>query len=182
MTKKESQNNTKLMIVLIVSVLILIAVVAFGTYAFFTGTLTDRNPVDSQSNLKSANIEFSMEDGAITGNNLVPGDAVEKKFTVKNKGTGAISYNILWTSAVNEFVNKNDLIVTLNDGTNDIITESDNVIFPSTTTTSQILKRGLTISAGATKEFTLTITYKNTDADQTADMGKNISAVLGLGD
>ena len=79
MTKKESQNNTKLMIVLIVSVLILIAVVAFGTYAFFTGTLTDRNPVDSQSNLKSANIEFSMEDGAITGHNLVPGDAVEKK-------------------------------------------------------------------------------------------------------
>jgi hypothetical protein len=182
MTKNESQNNTKLIITLIVSVLILIAVVAFGTYAFFTGRFTDRNPSDSNSSMVAGNIEFTMEDGSIIGNNLVPGDSVEKKFTVHNKGTGTVSYNILWTSAVNNFINQNDLIVTLKEGTTDVITESDQVIFPSTITTSQILKKGLKISAGETKEFTLTITYKNTNSDQTADMGKGISAVLGLGD
>lgn len=182
MTKNESEKNTKLIITLIISVLILIAVVAFGTYAFFTGTFTDRNPSDSNSSIVTGNIEFNMEDGAIVGNNLVPGDSIEKKFTVHNKGTGTISYNILWTSAVNNFINKNDLVVTLKEGTTDVIVESDNIIFPSTITTSQLLKKGLKIAAGETKEFTLTITYKNTNADQTADMGKSISAVLGLGD
>ncbi len=182
MTKNESQNNVKLIIILVVSVIILIAIIAFSTYAFFTGSLTNRDPDESNSSLTTANIEFTMGDGTIKGNNLVPGDSIVKKFTVHNKGTGTITYNILWNSAVNNFVNKNDLVITLNDGLNEIISESDNVIFPSTITSSQILKEGLKISAGETKEFTLTITYKNTDQDQSADMGKNISATLGLGD
>ena len=183
MTKNESQNNVKLIITLVVSVALLIAVVAFGTYAFFVGGITDnRDQNDPNTNLTTANIEFNMKDGSITGNNLVPGDSVVKKFTVENKGTGTITYNILWTSAVNNFVNKSDLIVTLNDGTTDVITESDNVIFPNTSTSSQTLKSGLKIASGETKEFTLTVTYKNTEEDQTGDMGKNISATLGLGD
>lgn len=183
MTKNEPENNVKLIITLVVSIAILIAVVAFGTYAFFVGRLEDnRNVTDPNTNLTTANIEFTMEDGDIVGNNLVPGDSVIKKFTVHNKGTGTISYNILWTSAVNNFVNKSDLVVTLSDGTNDVITESDGIVFPNTLASSQVLKSGLKIAAGETKEFTLTVTYKNTELDQTADMGKNISATLGLGD
>lgn len=184
MTKNDTENNTKLVIILIVSIVILIAVVAIGTYAFFTTRITDNrdNPTDPDTNLTTANIEFNMEDGTITGNNLVPGDSVVKKFTVHNKGTGTITYNLVWTTAVNNFINKNDLIITLNDGTTDVITESDNVIFPNTSTNPQVLKNGLTIDSGETKELTLTITYKNTEEDQTADIGKSFSAEINLGD
>ena len=40
------------------------------------------------------------------------------------------------------------------------------------------LKDNLSVNPGETQNFTLTITYRNTNEDQTGDMGKEISATI----
>ena len=87
---------------------------------------------------------------------------------------------MVWKSVVNNFINKQDLIVTLEEDGNNLILENQNQVLPDTTTSQSIIKDNLTIAPGATKSYTLTIIYQNTEQDQTADMGKSISAVIDM--
>jgi len=175
----KKENNKALILTLMVSIIVLIGIVIAGTYAFYTATVS-ANTVDP-TKLSTGTLESSIQDGTLTGGNLIPGDTVVKKFSVTNSGSIDLTFKLNWKSVTNTFVNQDDLIVTLMEETTEIISEADNQIFPSTTTTSTILKDNLKIASGETKNYTLTITYKNTNEDQTADMGKTISAVIELG-
>ncbi len=179
----QKENNRLLVITLIISIVILIGIVISGTYAFFTSTIK-MPETDFDTQITGAKIEFSLtdKDGVITGENLIPGDKVTKTFQVTNSGSGTITYRLVWDSVINNFVNQDDLIVTLSDGLNEEISEEDNVTLPATTTDDTDLITGLKINSGETKNFTLTITYKETDADQLDDRGKNFSAVLKISD
>lgn len=175
------EKNTKLIIGLVISIIILIIVISVGTYSFYTATLRTTN--DDQNTLQNstAKIEFVLSDGSLTGDNLIPGDTITKTFQVKNNGTIDGTFKIMWDSVNNTFVNKQDLIVTLADDEGTIIADTDNQVVPDSTTTATILKDNLKIGVGETKNYTLTITYRNTEEDQTADMGKSISATIKLG-
>lgn len=178
--KNENKNNTKLIIGLIISIIILIVIVAVGTYAYYTTALNTKNDDQNTIQNSTAKIEFQLTDGTLTGDNLIPGDVITKTFSVTNNGTIDGTFKIVWKSVTNEFINKQDLIVTLSDDTGEIISSSDNQVLPDSTTTSTVLKDNLKIGKGATKNYTLKITYRNTNADQTEDMGKSLSATIEL--
>ena len=182
MKEMEKENNIKLIITLVISIIILITVVVVGTYSYFVQNVNDtRNENKNPSTLNTAEIDFAFETGTLTGGNLIPGDVITKSFTVKNNGTGTIPYNLMWTAVTNNFVNQNDLVVTLEENGIEIISESDNITLPTNITTSTVLKDNLNVAAGSTNEYVLKITYKNTDENQIEDMGKNISATIDLG-
>lgn len=179
MKQKETESNAKLIVVLVVSILILVALVVAGTYSFYTVTVLSNNTANNKLTVNTSKIVFEIVDGTLTGDNLIPGDTITKTFQVKNTGTTDINFKLMWKNVVNNFVNKKDLIVTLTEDGTSIISSADNVTLPSTVA-SAVLKDNLTIASGATKSYVLTITYENTDEDQTADMGKNISAEIEL--
>ncbi len=176
----KEKNNTKLIITFAVSIVLLILIVAGGTYSFYTNKMETTNPDNNKTNVNTNKLEFQIVDGTLKGSNLIPGDTITKTFQIKNTGNVEGTFSLVWQSVVNNFINKQDLIVTLEEEENQIISESQNQVLPDTTTTQSIIKNDLKIAPGTTKNYTLTIIYKNTDLDQSADMGKNISAVIDM--
>lgn len=179
--EKQESNNKALVLILVCSIIVLIAVVAVGTYSFYSATIMNNDNNKKPTNVSTAKLEINLADDTITGDNLIPGDIVTKTFEVKNNGTVTTEFSLIWKSVNNTFVNQKDLIITLEENGTEVIKESDNITLPKTTSTSTVLKNGLSVKAGATNNYTLTITYKNTDQDQSADMGKSISATIELG-
>lgn len=176
--EKNKDNTKKLIVIFAFSVLILIGLVVAGTYAFFSNTVVDRR-VDFQTSIKTGKVtEFGLEDGAINGGNLIPGDTLTKSFGLTNRSSGTLNYKLVLKEITNTFVNKQDLIITLTRNGSTLISESDNYVLPNTTTGSVTLKDNLSVNPGETQNFTLTITYRNTNEDQTGDMGKEISATI----
>ncbi|MCI8394337.1 MAG: hypothetical protein HFH86_02510 [Bacilli bacterium] len=178
----ESKKERKwlLMITFSLSILILIGIVIGGTYSFYS-TAFEKGP-DLNHNITASSLEATLLDGEMTGENLIPGDVITKKFQIKNTGTGEVFFKLFWKSVTNNFINKNDLIITLEEGTNFLIHESDNQILPDTTTSATVLKDNMSIPGGTTKEYTLKIIYKNTEEQQIDDIGKSLSAVITIGD
>ncbi len=174
------EKNTKLIIGLVISIIILIIVIAVGTYSFYSANINTTNNDQNKLQNSTATLEFVLTDGTLTGDNLIPGDTITKTFQVKNNGTIDGTFKIVWSEVTNNFVNKQDLIVTLSDEEGEIISESDNQVLPDSTTTATLIKDKLNISAGATKNYTLKITYRNTEEDQSSDMGKSLSAKIKL--
>lgn len=178
---QEKRNSRTLIVSLVISIFALVGIVAVGTYSFFTATVnTTGDAGKNQSSINTANLKGTIKDGSMTGDNLIPGESITKTFSVENTGDIDINFKLVWKSVTNEFVNKNDLQVTLKEGTTEIIKASDKVILPNTQTTASDLKTGLVIRSGETKNYTLTITYLNTTSDQSADMGKSLQAVIGI--
>lgn len=176
---EKPESNAKIVGTLVLAIVILIAIVATGTYSFYAATVNQSNP-DNKVSKEAAKLDFEIVDGSLTGDNLIPGDTVTKTFSIKNKGNVEGNYSIVWKSVTNNFANKSDLIVTLVEDGTEIIRASDNKTLPATTTTPVTIKDNLTIPAGATKNYTLTITYKNTSNNQMEDMGKTFRAVIDM--
>lgn len=180
MKQNETENNKNLIIILVVSIIILIAIVATGTYSYYTTSISTSNDDRNKTSFSTTTIEFGLEDGTISGDNLLPGDVITKTFQVKNTGVSDVSFKLMWKSIVNDFVNKKDLVITLSEDGTEIISSSDQQTFPDTTP-SAVLKDNLTIKTGETKSYTLLITYQDTTENQIDDMGKSISGVIELG-
>lgn len=181
MKQKEIENNRNLIIILVISIIILISIVAVGTYSFYTTSLNTPNGNKEETKMSTTTIEFGLEDGTVTGDNLIPGDVITKTFQVKNTGSKDVTFKLMWKSVVNNFVNKQDLLVTLEEDGTEIISPSDNQIVPNTTNASTVIKDNLKINSGETKSYILVITYQDTTENQIDDMGKSISGVLELG-
>ena len=63
------------------------------------------------------------------------------------------------------------------DGTSSYLNDTEKA-FPSGDQTSQALSDEITLNVGETKNYTIEIEYKNTEDDQSTDMGKTISGKL----
>jgi len=176
----ENENAIKkawpLVLTLVLTIVFLIAIVSYGTYAYFfaaVGGTSDKKV----STINTAEISATLAEGTLTGGNLIPGESVSKTFKVKNTGKSTLTYNVFLRDIVNNFVNKADLVVTLKeDGT----TILSNYQFPNTSTTDIAIKTGLTIIKDQEKTYELIITYKNSASDQTADSGKTFSTKVGI--
>lgn len=177
---EKSEKNTRLVITLVFSIVILVVLVAIGTYSFYTATIKTNHEENKKTQATTAKLDFEIIDGTLKGSNLIPGDTITKTFQIKNNGTVEGTYAIIWKSAVNNFVNQKDLIVTLTEDGTEIVKSSDLQTFPRTTTTPVTIKDNLKIAPGKTKNYILTITYQNTEQDQSGDMGKSISAVIDM--
>jgi predicted ribosomally synthesized peptide with SipW-like signal peptide len=165
-------NKTKTL--LIVLVVTLISITLAGTYAYFTATVTKTNEVNKETTIRAkelSNLTLTGET-VLNNNNMIPGETSTKNISITNTNEFDFCTAIEIYNVTNTFVNQNDVTVALFDNT----TKIDEVVFPSTGSTATI--ENLTIPANTTKNYRVVLTYKNTDVDQSQDMGKTLTGTI----
>ena len=164
------KDITKVYIVVASSLMLLITIIYQGVYAYFEAEVIHvgvRNTSIATKNLS----DIQIIDGTTSSSDLmIPVESITQTFLVKNENDINLCFNLNWSEVTNTFVNTSDLHVSLSDGTNNIPLSLDT--FP---TASATLASGMKINASSTNNYTLTITYTNTDLNQIGDMGKKFS-------
>ena len=165
-------NKTKT--ILIVLVVTLISITLAGTYAYFTATVTKTNEVNKETTITAkelSNLTLTGET-VLNNNNMIPGETSTKNISITNTNEFELCTALEIYNVTNTFVNQSDVTVTLYENTNIL----DEVVFPSTGSTATI--KNLSIPANTTKNYRVVLTYKNTDSDQSQDMGKTLTGMI----
>ena len=155
------------------TLLILFTLMYEGSYAYFNAF------VSSEGEKKTTVTTNVYEDivisntSVVSSNNLLPGESVSTSFDITNPNNVSVCFDLLWNNVNNTFLSKNDLVVTLTKNGSEI--NLSNSIFPSAN--DEVLT-SLSIKANTTDTYKLTVTYKETDVDQSADMKKTFSGVI----
>ena len=161
-------------------VFLFLATVGFS-YAYFTSTLVNKD-VKNQI-VETGTLQLTYTDGAeIVMQNMKPGDTITKTVYVANTGTFDAVYNLVWQELTNEIENDEMLIegtctringtTEVEDGTCEGIT--------GTIISSSIIKGKTIVEPNIIHKYDLTITFKETSADQNYNQGKKFSGVLGV--
>lgn len=169
----------KRIITSMIAILLLIFALFGITYAYFTAKVKG-NTNDKSVDVSAGKLELVYGDGNgfIKVDKIQPGEVIKSKtFTVKNTGTGDIdSYEVILENVINELKYYNDLTYELEcnsdigtcNGTNDTFPTYDDVLLTNS------------IKVGETHSYTLTLTYHETNVDQSDDMNKNIEAKVNI--
>ena len=168
----------KTYIVIVSAILILFCLMYSVSYAYFSIKVNNdfNNGTSGNTTIGSDTVkDIIISDGTkVTSSNIIPGESVTSTFTVQNPNEVSLCFGLDWINVVNEFVNKSDIVVSLKDENGTVLLEDKE--FPTENNTTLI--EGLTIPANTTKTYTLTVTYKDTDKDQSVDMNKKFQATL----
>ena len=140
-------------------------------YAFFTATVIGNDTAKGDV-VETGSLSIVYTNGQeLRGEDILPGWSETKTFTVENTGTVEATYNINWENLTNTFVNKGDLVYTLTStNSGGTLTETQ---MPDSGEHVSILSN-IKIAPEVTQTYTLTVTYRNRDADQSSDMGKSL--------
>ena len=173
-------NKKQKIIVSVVGITIVLLALLGLTYAYFL-TRIQGNTNEKSISVTTADLKLVYDDGSdgvVGGENLLPSDTVyTKTFTVKNEGNANVEYGVYLIDVINTFERLDDVKYTLNcttDGTitcNEVTTETT---FPNGI--SQLITNE--IEPGKTHTYTFKFTYKDTNTDQSVDMGKVLQAKL----
>ena len=171
----------KRIITSMIAILLLICALFGITYAYFTATVKG-NTNDKSVDVSAGKLELVYKDGNgfIKVDKIQPGEVIKSKtFTVKNTGDGNIdSYEVILENVVNELKYYNDLTYELDCKSDNGTCNGSNDTFPiydgSIVTNS--------IKVNETHTYTLTLTYHETNLDQSDDMNKNIEAKVNIRD
>ena len=166
----EKPQKIQFIVAASIALLLLIAGIA-SAFAWFSATVTGNDTAKGDV-VETGTLSIVYTNGQeLRGEDILPGWSLSKTFTVENTGTVEATYNINWENLTNTFVNKGDLVYNLT-STNSGGTLTETQI-PSSGEHIGILN-DIKIDPGVTQTYTLTITYKNRDADQSIDMGKSL--------
>ena len=172
-------DKKKVFVVLVSAFVIMICLTYQGTYSYFTATVEGTgNRENNESTGQTDTLEnlILSEGSNVVSNAMIPGDSVTYRFTVQNPNNIDVCFNLLWSNTSNTFINQKDLVVKLEKS--DGIVLVNNKQFPATNSGTTELLLGTSIKASTTETYTLTVTYLNTDEDQTADMDKSFSGTI----
>ena len=151
------------------------------SYAYFsTAVKGNDNAKDVVVNAGTLSLVYT--DGPeIKVENIRPGKTITKEVTVKNTGTLDTKYNIVWQSLINEITN-DELVLSATcqrinasgavEGTCDSISQSP--------IGDMTIAKKISIESGITHKYTFTILFKETNADQNYNQGKEFNGVLGI--
>lgn len=174
-------NVKKRIITSMIAILLLIFALFGITYAYFTAKVKG-NTNDQSVDVSAGKLELTYGDGNgfIKVDKIQPGEVIKSKtFTVKNTGDGDIdSYEVILENVINELKYYNDLTYELEcksdigtcGGSNDVFPIYDNSIVVNS------------IKVGETHTYTLTLTYHETNLDQSDDMDKTVEAKVNIRD
>ncbi len=172
-------KQKRMFVVIISALVIMISLTYQGTYSYFTSRVEGTGNIENNQSQGQTNTLQNLiigESANVVSSNMIPGDSVTYTFTVQNPNNIDVCYNLLWNNTINTFVNQKDLRVTLAKSDGTVLVQDAQ--FPATTSGTTMLLEGTRIEASTTDTFTLTVTYQNTDKDQTADMGKSFSGTI----
>lgn len=121
-------------ITLSITGIILVTLILVGlTYGYYLTTIKGNTNTKSITT-SLANLELKYDDGngIITSSNLEPGDSVTKTFSVENTGNKkVVNYTVYLENVINEFIDKNDLKITLKCTSNNGTCNGNTLTYPS---------------------------------------------------
>ena len=154
-------------------ILVLLVLLCIGglTYSWFSSIITGNN--NAQSNVvETGTLSIVYTNGQeIRGESIEPGWSETKTFTVENTGTVEATYNINWETLTNTFVNKQDLVLMFTSDNNGGNLEETQI---SSSGNHINILSNITIQPSVVQTYTMTVTYKNENYDQSSDMGKQL--------
>ena len=190
--------NRKQRIIVSVTGIFLVLLILVGlTYAYFL-TKINGNINDKSISVTTANLILKYDDIndiLISENAVEPGKSWVKTFSATNEGNKAVTYGVALENLVNTLERTEDLVYTLEckqylkngytvtdkvpsgtiSGTCNGVEETE---FP---TLSSIIVQN-TIDDDKVQTYTLTVTYKEANTNQSVDMGKQFSAKVNIVD
>ena len=151
------------------------------SYAYFSASISGNENAKNVA-VEAGTLSLVYTDGPeIKAQNIKPGWSTTKEVSVKNTGTLEANYNIIWQSLTNEITN-NEIVISatcqrLNasgtvEGTCEPISQA--------TISDMTIAKKISIESGITHKYTLTILFKETNADQNTNQGKKFNGVLGI--
>lgn len=149
---------------------LLIALVS-TSYAFFSIA----NNKGNMTTINTGTMSIEYNDGdLINVTDIIPGDHVDKIFTIRNTGTLPVKYDIYLDEVTNAFVDQSDLVYELisNDGG---YNTSNQVQVPNAT--AKIVD-DQTLAISGLHTYTLRITFLNKNENQDDNQGKRFSAKI----
>ena len=164
---------------------LLLSAIGF-TYAFFTATVNGNEDAKDQV-VETGTLSLVYKDGQeISLNNAYPGDSINKTFTVTNTGTLIADYSINLSELINTIEN-DELVIEgaclsyekydSDKSIKDVCMDIDNQIVPmSDTATNATIKNNISIKPGITHEYTLKMTFIETNDSQNYNQGKSFSS------
>ena len=151
------------------------------SYAYFSISVKGN---DNAKNVivEAGTLKLTYTDGpAINAQYIKPGWSTTKEVSVKNNGTLDAYYNVIWQSLTNTITN-NELVLSatcqrLNasgtvEGTCDSI--------PQVPVSDMTIAKKISIESGFTHKYTFTILFKEINANQNYNQGKEFDGVLGI--
>ena len=193
--------SKKAKIIVSISGIVLVMLILLGlTYAYFL-TKIKGNDNEKSISVTTANLilEYAdVNDELITDSAVEPGKSWTKTFVATNKGNKAVTYGVALENIVNTLERKDDLVYTLDckqysktgfsiDKTNKTVTGTISGTCNSVTTETTFPSIGTIIVQNEIADdkaqvYTLTITYKEMNVDQSVDMNKTFSAKANIVD
>ena len=148
------------------------------TYAFFSQTITG-NDVAETINVTTTELKLNFTDGKyIELKEAMPGDFVTKTFSVENTGTEIGYYKINWQEFNNK-INDDELQVEFTCKSYKGSTESGTCSnLTREAAYNRDLKSNIEIASGIRHEYTLKLTFMDTNQNQNDNQGKSFSGVL----
>ena len=177
----QSMDHVKKRIIIsMISILILIIALFGITYAYFT-TKAKGNSDEKSASVTAGKLEVTYKEGngEIVAEKLMPGDVVASKtFSVVNTGTATTDYLVIVENVINTLVNNEDLEYELvcNSSITGKNCNGNKTSFPNKK--ASLVKNS--IDKEEVQNYTLTLTYKETNKDQSSDMDKVISAKVNI--
>ena len=164
------------------TLIVLLLLLTVGlSYAYFS-TAVKGNDNAKDVVVEAGTLKLTYTDGpTINAQYIKPGWSTTKEVSVKNNGTLDAYYNVIWQSLTNT-ITSNELVLSatcqrLNaSGTVEGTCES---ISQAPISDMRIAKK-ISIESGITHKYTFTILFKETNADQNYNQGKEFNGVLGI--
>ena len=151
------------------------------SYAYFSASVKGNENAKDMV-VEAGTLSLVYTDGPeIKVQNIKPGWSTTKEVSVKNNGTLGAYYNVIWQSLTNEITN-NEMVISatcqkLNaSGTVEGTCES----IPQAPISDMTIAKKISIESGITHKYTFTILFKETNADQNYNQGKEFNGVLGI--
>ena len=167
-------KNKKYIVYLVVSILVLTIGVS---YAYFKARVSGEGKSIS---LRSKGIYVLYSgDATLASESISPGWSVTKEFTVENQGSNNEVYNIYIEGLVNTFVTSGYLQYKITSSNGYNMSEYKDIP-KSNTSTDTVLAYSVPIKSKEKQTYKVELIYKETEEDQSVDMGKILSGILGI--
>ena len=121
-------------IILSITGIILVTLILVGlTYGYYLTTIKgNTNTKSITTSLAKLELKYDDGNGLISKENMIPGDKIVKTFSVENTGNKkVVNYTVYLENVINEFIDKNDLKITLKCTSNNGTCNGNTLTYPS---------------------------------------------------
>ena len=176
-------NRSNKVKIIVIALLVFLVAIAGITYAYFSIQIVG-NDTASSLRLTSADLKLVYTDMQILANGEIePGWSQTKTITVENQGTKTVYYNLIWRELLNEIIN-DELTISMtctSDRSGNTCPSFEKAIPTKTTEATNVrIKNNISIDAGETHTYTVTITFIETNSLQNYNQGKQVRGTLNI--